>query len=290
MMTIPTVAAIIPTFNRKDKLKRFLNLILVQTYPNLQIIVVDSSSIDGTADLVRTGFPQVNLIQVSDRQFWTGATNAGVKLALAQQVDFILTINDDAIITRDYISKLVDLAQQNQLSILGSRIDYLTPKDRVWSLGTYSDWGTDRFLKIAYNDTDLADIPPGILDRESIAVDALPGNGVLIRCNVFKQIGLYNSGFCPHYHGDSELIMRAKAAGIQAWIAPQIILKNDFSNDQKQLALTKTLANLKYIFFHPKSHLFMLPIFYLIWQYCPRSQQWSTCLNLIKRFQRLKAE
>lgn len=289
-MTIPTVAAIIPTFNRKHKLARFLDLILAQTYPNVQIIVVDSSSTDGTADLVRLGFPQVTLIQVSDREFWTGATNAGVKLALERQVDFILTINDDAIITPEHISKLVNLAQQHQLSILGSRIDYLTPKDRVWSMGTYSDWGTDRFLKIAYNDTDLNAISPEILDRELISVDALPGNGVLIRSNIFKQIGLYNSRFCPHYHSDSELIMRAKKTGVQAWIAPQIILKNDFSNDQKQLALTKTVANLKYVFFHPKSHLFMMPIFYLIWQYCPRSQQLSTCWNLLKRFQRMKAE
>jgi GT2 family glycosyltransferase len=289
-MTIPTVAAIIPTFNRKHKLARFLDLILAQSYPNLQIIVVDSSSSDGTADLVRSGFSQVTLIQVSNREFWTGATNAGVKFALERQVDFMLTINDDAIISSEHISKLVNLAQRDQLSILGSRIDYLTPKDRVWSLGTYSDWGTDRFLKIAYNDTDLTAIPPEILDRELISVDALPGNGVLIRSNVFEQIGLYNSKFCPHYHGDSELIMRAKKAGIQAWIAPQIILKNDFSNDQKQLALTKTLANLRYIFFHPKSHLFMVPIFYLIWQYCPRSQQLSTCWNLLKRFQRMKAE
>jgi GT2 family glycosyltransferase len=289
-MTIPTVAAIIPTFNRKDKLARFLDLILAQTYSNLQIIVVDSSSIDGTADLVRSRFTQVTLIQVSDREFWAGATNAGVKLALEQQVDFVLTINDDAIISPEHISKLVELAQQHQLSILGSRIDYLNPKDRVWSLGTYSDWGTDRFLKIAYNDIDLIAIPTNILDRELISVDALPGNGVLIKSNVFRQIGLYNSRFCPHYHSDSELIMRARKIGIKAWIAPKIILKNDFSNDQKQLALTKTLVNLKYVFFHPKSHLFMLPIFYLIWQYCPRSQQLSTCWNLLKRFRRIKSD
>jgi GT2 family glycosyltransferase len=289
-MNIPTVAAIIPTFNRKDKLARFLDLILAQTYSNLQIIVVDSSSIDGTADLVRSRFTQVTLIQVSDREFWAGATNAGVKLALEQQVDFVLTINDDAIISPEHISKLVELAQQHQLSILGSRIDYLNPKDRVWSLGTYSDWGTDRFLKIAYNDIDLIAIPPNILDRELISVDALPGNGVLIKSNVFRQIGLYNSRFCPHYHSDSELIMRARKIGIKAWIAPKIILKNDFSNDQKQLALTKTLVNLKYVFFHPKSHLFMLPIFYLIWQYCPRSQQLSTCWNLLKRFRRIKSD
>jgi GT2 family glycosyltransferase len=289
MLNLPTVAAVIPTFNRKDKLCRFLDLILAQTYPNLQIIVVDSSSKDGTYEFVETRFPQITLIQVSDREFWTGAVNAGVQLALDRQIQFILTINDDAIITNDHISKLVNLAEEKQLSILGNRIDYLTPNDKVWSLGTYSNWGTDRFLKIAYNDTNIAEIDGRILTQELIPVDTLPGNGVLIRSAVFKQIGLYNAKFCPHYHGDSEFIMRAKKTGIGAWLAPQIVLKNDFSNEQKELPL-KTITGLRYVFFNPKSHLFMLAILYLIWEYCPRSQQLPTLWSLLKRFQRMRSK
>ena len=289
MTTFPTVAAIIPTFNRKDKLCRFLDLVLAQTYSNLQIIVVDSSSSDGTTELVQQRFPQVTLIQVTDREYWSGATNAGVKVALDRQVDFILTINDDAIIAPEHISKLVNLAEQHQLSILGNRIDYLTPANLVWSLGTHSKWGTDRFLEIAYNDRDIASIPSEILNEELISVDTLPGNSVLIRATVFHQIGLYNDRFCPHYHGDSEFIMRAKKRGFEAWISPQIVLTNDFNNDQKRLPSAMTIANLKYIFFDPKSHLFMLPIFYLIWQYCPRSKQLSTLWSLLKRFQGMRS-
>jgi GT2 family glycosyltransferase len=289
MFSSATVAAIIPTFNRKDKLCRFLDLILAQTYPNLQIIVVDSSSSDGTVDLVKTQFSQVTLIEVSDREFWTGATNAGVKWALKQKIDFILTINDDAVIDPDHINKLVNLAEKSQLSILGNRIDYLTPKDRIWSLGTYSDWGTDRFLKIAYNDVNLADLDPAILEQELIAVDTLPGNGVLIRADVFNKIGLYSAKLCPHYHGDSELIMRAKKVGIEAWIAPQIVLANDFSNDQKKLP-HRTVAGLQYIFFNPKSHLFMIAILYLIWKYCPKSKQISTLWSLLQRLKKMESQ
>jgi GT2 family glycosyltransferase len=287
MNNLPTVAAIIPTFNRKDKLGRFLDLIQQQTYPNLQIIVVDSGSIDGTPDLVRKQFPQVTLVRVSDREFWAGATNAGIKVALDRQAELILTINDDAVIQPEHIHRLVNLVEQHQLAILGNRIDYLTPKDKVWSLGTYSDWGTDRFLKIAYNDTDLVNIPSNILDQELIPVDALPGNGVLIRRSVFDRIGLYNARFCPHYHADSELIMRARKAGIEACITPSIVLQNDFSNDQKQMP-SRSLAGLKYIFFNPKSHLFMPAILYLIWQYCPLDRKLSTLLRLFSRFQNMK--
>jgi GT2 family glycosyltransferase len=222
-------------------------------------------------------------VGVSDREFWTGATNAGVKLALAENVEFILTINDDAVVDVEHVAKLVHLAQKHQLLILGNRIDYLEPKERVWSLGTYSQWGTDRILSLPYNNVDLSSIPTEILSSEIIAVDALPGNGVLIHRSVFEQVGLYNAKFCPHYHGDSELIMRARSAGISAWIAPQIALANDFNESQKHTPLSG-LAKLKYTFLSPKSHLFMLPIFYLIWRYCPRSQKISTLGALIQRY------
>lgn len=289
MSEISTVAVIIPTFNRQAKLLRFLDLIQQQTYINLQVIIVDSSSIDDTQNLVRARFPQFTLIQVSDRNFWSGATNAGVQVALDRQVDFILTINDDALIPPDHIQKLVDLAQQHQLSIVGNRIDYLTPKNKVWSLGTYSDWGSDRFLKIAYNDVDLADIPDEILSQELIPVDALPGNGVLIRRSVFERIGCYNTKFCPHYHADSEFIMRATTAGLSAWIAPQIVLRNDFNNSQKQMPINN-LSGLSYIFFNPKSHLFTPAILYIIWKYCPPHQKILTVLSLWKRFQGMTAK
>jgi GT2 family glycosyltransferase len=289
MLDYPRVAVITPTFNRQAKLLRFLDALAIQTYPNLQVIIIDSGSIDGTPDLVRKNFPHVTLLEVSDRNFWAGATNAGVKLALEWQVDFMFTINDDAVIAPSHIERLVSLAQQHQLSIVGNRIDYLFPIDKVWSLGTYSDWGTDRFLKIAYNNIDLANIPDDTLKQELIRVDALPGNGVLIARSVFERVGLYNARFCPHYHADSELLMRAnQLANIDAWIAPQIVLQNDFSDEQKR-SRRSGLAKLLYIFFNPKSHLFVSAILYPIWQYCPPSQKIQTLFSLIKRFKNMQS-
>jgi GT2 family glycosyltransferase len=126
------------------------------------------------------------------------------------------------------------------------------------------------------------------LEQELIKVDALPGNGVLIRRSVFDRIGLYNARFCPHYHADSELIMRARKAGIEAYITPDIVLQNDFSNDQKQMP-SRSLSGLKYIFFNPKSHLFMPAILYLIWQYCPFDRKVATLSRLFTRFKNMNS-
>ena len=81
MFDSPCVAVITPTFNRQAKLWRFLAALRSQTYPNLQVIIVDSGSIDGTPDLVRKKFPHVTLLEVSDRNFWAGATNAGGEIS-----------------------------------------------------------------------------------------------------------------------------------------------------------------------------------------------------------------
>jgi GT2 family glycosyltransferase len=283
---LPLVSAVIPTFNRREKLARFLNLFDRQSYPYLQIVVVDSNSSDGTPEMVRACFPTVSLISVSDRLFWTGATKAGIKFALDRGTDYILTINDDSTIDRDHVSKLVNLAQKYQLSILGNRIDYLEPKNRIWALGTSCEWGTDRILTIAYHNRSLDSLPPEIFDREIMAVETMPGNGVLIARAVFDTIGSYNDRFLPHYHADSELILRARRSGFEAYIAPNIVLYNDFSPTQKQISLS-TLARWQYTFFHPKSHLMMLPIFYLIWQYCPLHLKLPTLFALIGRFKNM---
>ena len=63
---------------------------------------------------------------------WSATTNAGVKFALAHQFDYILTINDDCTIAPDHVQVLFDTAQQHQVHILGSRIDYLAQPGRVW--------------------------------------------------------------------------------------------------------------------------------------------------------------
>ena len=46
------------------------------------------------------------------------------------------------------------------------------------------------------------------------------GNGSLFHRTVFEQIGLYDDRWTPHYHGDSELTMRAERAGIARWVSP----------------------------------------------------------------------
>lgn len=229
----------------------------------------------------------MQLLQVSDRLYWTGTVNAGVRWALAAGTEFIFTVNDDALMPAGHIAALVAIATKHQLQILGNRIDYLDPPGQVWSLGTYTHWGTSEFLALAYNRSALTSVPAEILSTEIRPVDALPGNGVLIQRQVFEAVGLYNQRWLPHYHADSELIMRAQRRGFQPYIAPMVALLNDFQESQKQVSQLHSSRWQKgwARFGDRKSHLYVPAVAYTLLKYCPPQQLLATLGALGQRLQ-----
>lgn len=283
----PKVSAIVPTRNRKDKLFRFLEQFTLQTYPNLQIIVVDSNSTDGTREELLKCFPQVNLVMVTDNEYWAGATNAGVKIALKDKCEYILTINDDSIVEVEHVSKMVAIAKKHQALILGSSINYLSNPNVIWSIGTSNYWGTANFLQLNYHNLELEKIPEHIKNNEIIQVDALAGNGVLIHHQVFAKIGLYNESFLPHYHADSEFSIRANYHKIKVFVVPSVVLLNDFYDNQKKLNLNR-IQGIIYALFHKKSHLFIVPLTYIFIMYCPNNKKILTLWMLIQRLVKLR--
>ena len=263
-----TIAAIVPCRNRKGKTLRFLQQIFQQTYPDLTVIIVDADSNDGTPEAVARYYPKAVVLQVGAEDYWSATTNAGVRFALAHQFDYILTINDDATIAPDHVQVLFDTAQQHRIQVLGSRIDYLAQPGRVWAMGTSVIWGP-RLLKLnAHNVSEDAlpmDGPP------AIAVDTMPGNGVLIHRSVFEAVGVYDHTMLPHYHGDSEWVMRATQQGFQAYVTGRTILYDDTPLPQNQTLGSDRFWMFDFwqTFFHPRSGWYLKPRVYLIVTYCP---------------------
>ncbi|WP_216913565.1 MULTISPECIES: glycosyltransferase family 2 protein [unclassified Synechococcus] len=286
-MTMPLVTAVVPTRNRRETTLRFLAAMAGQTHGALRVVVVDANSSDGTVAAVRRQHPKVTVVTAGDRDFWAGATNRGVRRALAAGTDYVLTINDDAVVPADYVERMVALAQRHGCGILGSRIDLLAEPGRIWALGTRTDWGTDRFLRLSHHDELASQLDPALAAAEVLEAEAMPGNGVLIRQEVFRRVGLYDARWLPHYHADSEWVMRAVRCGIDARVTPGVVLLNDFGDEQKRLPLG-SLRGLLFVFFHPKSHLYLPAVAAILWRHCPPAQRWRTLRALAGRFLRMK--
>jgi GT2 family glycosyltransferase len=279
----PRLTAVVPVRNRRLLTLRFLEQMASQTYRNLRVVVVDSNSTDGTAAAIRAAHPQVTVLTAGDDAYWAGATNRGLRQALAQGSDWLLTINDDAVIAPDHIERLLAIATAHGCRILGSQINHLDDPELIWSLGTFTSWGSSELLRLGHHGQRNEQREPALATSAVLRVDALPGNGVLWHRSVLREIGLFNDRLLPHYHADSELVMRAVARGIPAWVTPQLVVLNDFSPRQKQLPLG-SLRGLLWTLGHPKSHLYLPPLLYILWRYCPIKRKPATLLALLRRF------
>jgi len=86
----PAVAVIIPAYNRLDFIEEAVSSVLSQSFQNLELIVVDDGSTDGTGDLVRERFDDERLkVYSQDNLGVSAARNRGVNESSAPLVAFL---------------------------------------------------------------------------------------------------------------------------------------------------------------------------------------------------------
>ncbi len=291
-MRTPLVAAVIPVRNRREKTLRFLASLAVQTWPRLLPVVVDSNSSDGTLAAVQSNFPWMRTVAASGNDFWTGATNKGIRAALKADADYILTINDDSIVREGLVEDLVQIARHYDYPILGCRIDFLARPGLIWSLGASHSWATSELFSLNYNGCREEDLPEIIRDAVAVPVESTPGNGVLVHRRVFEKVGLYDDRNTPHYHADTEFLLRCRKHNFTPRIAPKIIVYNDaeppsepgMSAAPPPLTFSRLRHGVWFIGWmltKKKSHFFFRPHAYVVKYYCPKGQRLLSLMHYL---------
>ncbi|WP_198162472.1 glycosyltransferase [Methylosinus sp. R-45379] len=255
-----------PVRNRRNWTLGFAQSMRKQSYPFFRLYIVDSGSTDGTPQALRAlGASEITVIDDPDWHYWTAATNSGVSAALKDGCDYILTLNDDAILPDDFIANIVEGALESDAPIVGSVISYANEPGRLWGVGAYNNWESGAFVQ-----TGFANLYEDALDSKErvgvdmIEVDYLCGNGTLVHKSVFEMIGLYEQRNAPHYHADSEFTMRAEKAGLRRLIALRARLYNRFTIDGDGPFSKKNMK-----FFSLRSANFVRPILHILKEYCP---------------------
>ena len=100
----PAVSVIIPTYNREAFLPEAIDSVLGQTWKDLETIVVDDGSTDGSQELVRDEFPEARLIVNAENEGFAAGANAGIETVIADGGDYALLMNNDTEIDRDAVA------------------------------------------------------------------------------------------------------------------------------------------------------------------------------------------
>ena len=121
------VCAVVVTYNRKELLHECLTGLRAQTRPADSVLVIDNASSDGTPDMVRSEFPDVELVALPDNRGGAGGFYEGTKRAYEAGFDWIWLMDDDTIPTETALAQL--LAAPGGLEglprplVLASRVD-----------------------------------------------------------------------------------------------------------------------------------------------------------------------
>lgn len=142
---------IIPTYNEIDNIQRMLDTI-DELYPDLNILILDDGSPDGTADVVKkkqANKPNLHLIERQGKLGLGTAYITGFKYALERDFQFVFEMDCDFSHDPADIQRLLEAAQTNDL-VIGSRyIDGIRiinwPMRRLllsYFAGVYTRWIT----------------------------------------------------------------------------------------------------------------------------------------------------
>jgi GT2 family glycosyltransferase len=224
----PRVAVVVPVYNNIRRTQRFLDSFAKVHYAQRRIVVVDDGSTDGTSARLAEHHPEVLVLRGSGDLWWSGATNLGVRYALDDGFDYVLTINNDSVVAPDLLDRLLETASAHPRSIVGSRIQFLDHPDRVWGAGALMRW-RERLL---WQLCDHGALASDVLARrpDPFPVDALSGCGTLVPCQCYRDAGLYDARWLPQYHGDSEFTLRAARRGYASLVALRAVVYNDAEN------------------------------------------------------------
>jgi len=88
MSTYPKISVVIPCFNAKNYIAAAIESVLAQEWPNIEILVVDDGSSDGSPDLVQKRFSTVKLLRQSN-QGVAKARNNGISQATGDWIAFL---------------------------------------------------------------------------------------------------------------------------------------------------------------------------------------------------------
>jgi GT2 family glycosyltransferase len=111
--TKPRVAIVVLNYNGKPYVKRCLDSLFNNTYPNFEVIFVDNDSPDKSADLAQSLFgsePRFTMIRNSENLGFSIGNNVGFERANAK---YVVSLNNDTEVQKNFIETLVGIAESD---------------------------------------------------------------------------------------------------------------------------------------------------------------------------------
>lgn len=205
-LNVPLVSIIIINYNGKSYLEKCLESIKKIKYDNLEIIVVDNNSTDGTMEFLAQNYPSIITLKLDKNYGFAKPNNMAAKIAKG---DFLLFLNNDTEVTPNFLTELVQvLVGNDQIGICQSLL--LKPNGEIDSSGDFIDT-----IGVVYNSKEPID-----KIRE---ISSARGASMIIRKELFLDLGGFDEQFFVSFE-DVDLGWRTWIKGYKVVINPKSVV------------------------------------------------------------------
>jgi cellulose synthase/poly-beta-1,6-N-acetylglucosamine synthase-like glycosyltransferase len=197
----PLISVLVPARDEAASIGACVNSLLAQDYPNLEIIVLDDESTDGTAEIVRRD-PRVLVVAGAPSPHgWTGKNWACHQLAMHARGEVLCFVDADTILSRDALSRAAAELQDGDLGLV--------------SMLLKTDTGTvaEAVLMPMVNHALLALLPAALMERAAHPDLAVAlGPFMMVRREAYTAAGGHAAA-PEHIVDDVQLARAVKASG-----------------------------------------------------------------------------
>jgi GT2 family glycosyltransferase len=201
---------VIPTANGRDLLADALASLEAQTLAP-QVVVVDNTSGDGTAELVAERFPGVRLVSNERNLGFGRAINRAVRELPAAAGDALVLVNNDVVCEPRFVEEICAPLRRDGVGMVAGVLVQAADPGRVDSAGIELD-ATFRAYDYGWNRP--------VADLAAAAAPVGPcGGAAAYRLDVFRRLGGFDEAFFAYWE-DVDLALRMRLAGWSCAFAP----------------------------------------------------------------------
>ena len=229
----PVVSIITLTFNKAEFTYQYLESILAHTDIPYELIIVDNGSQDETTSLLDR-LENVTTIKNEGNLGFIKGCNQGASKARGK---YLVFLNNDIIVTPEWLSKLVKTIERYpKCGAVGCKL--------IWPNGKLQEAGS-----IIWNDGSALGYgregdpmhPEYSYLRE---VDYCSGACLLVRKDIFQQLGEFDERYIPAYYEDSDLCLGIWELGYKVVFQADVaVFHNEFTSSSINKATAIMAAN-----------------------------------------------
>jgi hypothetical protein len=185
------------------------------SYSQIEVVVVDNGSTDGSPDQIAAQFPDVALIRNPTNLGFAQGNNIGIDYSLGSGADYVLILNNDTLVDREMVSELVAAAVRQDDSVaVCPKIFWYHQPNRFWFAGSRAlVWG-GIFHHVGTNEVDSTQY-----ESES-EIGFATGCCILVPRKILESVGKFDPAFFI-YCEDVDWSLRGRRAGFRMLYAPK---------------------------------------------------------------------